>query len=215
MVIDKKILGQRIKNIRINRKETMEQFAQELDSGKSNVSKWERGNNIPNDITLAKIADLGNTTVELLTRPNTHERVKQLVEKLERDVRVDSRYKPLYYPGFKYSLIDEMTEIINGNFPIGEEYKYEGLNFDADNVVSEIIRNKIYDKDRTSRYLPFTSESSIEFATKELAFFSYDLTRILKENNANITLINDIEMQLTEARYNIEKLEDKYKYEGD
>ncbi|MHC0551394.1 helix-turn-helix domain-containing protein [Salinicoccus sp. CNSTN-B1] len=59
MDIDKKLLGQRIKNIRVNRQETMEQFAKKLNSGKSNVSKWESGKNVPNDITLKKIAELG------------------------------------------------------------------------------------------------------------------------------------------------------------
>lgn len=70
---DKKALGQRIKKIRVNLSMTMEKFAEalhkenpEIKPGKSNVSRWERGENTPNDLTLKAIADLGGITVEEL-----------------------------------------------------------------------------------------------------------------------------------------------------
>lgn len=67
-------LGQRIKEIRINLGETMEEFANTIRektdntqrTGKSNVSKWERGENIPNDITLKAIAALAGISVDEL-----------------------------------------------------------------------------------------------------------------------------------------------------
>src|SRR5699024_4898345 len=64
-----------IKEIRVNEKDTLESFSQKINkysggvikSGKSNVSRWEKGENIPNDITLKTIADIGKMTVtELL-----------------------------------------------------------------------------------------------------------------------------------------------------
>jgi len=66
MELNKQDIAQRIKKIRVDRNETMEQFAEKIESGKSNVSKWERGKNIPNEITLRKIADLGSISVEEL-----------------------------------------------------------------------------------------------------------------------------------------------------
>ncbi|MFB5068302.1 MAG: helix-turn-helix transcriptional regulator [Aerococcus sanguinicola] len=65
-------LGQRIKKIRVEKKMTLEQFAEAIKkntegaskTGKSNVSKWERSENVPNDITLKAIADLAGTTVD-------------------------------------------------------------------------------------------------------------------------------------------------------
>ncbi|MDT2864287.1 helix-turn-helix domain-containing protein [Vagococcus carniphilus] len=76
---NKKKLGQKIKDIRINRKETLEEFANQIKkktdftikTTKSNVSKWEKGLNIPNDITLNAIAELGHTTVEHLLNQDT------------------------------------------------------------------------------------------------------------------------------------------------
>ena len=71
-------LGERIKRIRVSRKETLEKFAENIikassnsvKTGKSNVSRWEKGLNKPNDITLQAIAKLGNTTVNQLLNSN-------------------------------------------------------------------------------------------------------------------------------------------------
>ncbi|MDO4775548.1 MAG: helix-turn-helix transcriptional regulator [Aerococcaceae bacterium] len=88
MTIDKKILGANIKKIRVNQRMTMEEFAKTISSysdfavtpGKSNVSRWERGENIPNDITLDAIAKIGNVTVDELTnRKNTRKSNLQLL----------------------------------------------------------------------------------------------------------------------------------------
>ena len=73
------LIGQRIKHIRVSRKETLEEFAENIvkvssnsvKTGKSNVSRWEKGLNKPNDITLQAIAKLGNTTVNQLLNSNT------------------------------------------------------------------------------------------------------------------------------------------------
>ena len=71
-------LGDRIKRIRVSRKETLEKFAENIikasdnsvKTGKSNVSRWEKGLNKPNDITLQAIAKLGNITVNQLLNSN-------------------------------------------------------------------------------------------------------------------------------------------------
>ncbi|WP_342388134.1 helix-turn-helix domain-containing protein [Salinicoccus bachuensis] len=206
MDIDKKVLGQRIKNIRVNRQETMEQFAKKLNSGKSNVSKWESGKNVPNDITLKKIAELGGVSTHHLTRPETHERVKQLVEKLEEDTNVDKRYKELYDINFKYNLIKEVTDIIEGQSTDSKNEHYKGMNFDADNVVLEIIRNKIYDSDKTQKYKPFNKRNTIWFVTEQINAMKYDIARILKDNNVSEELINNIVDELSQTQSNIEEL---------
>lgn len=73
----RKSVGRRIRFIRLNRGETMEEFAnlihqhnESLSPGKSNVSRWERGENIPNELTLKAIADIGNTTIDELLNEN-------------------------------------------------------------------------------------------------------------------------------------------------
>lgn len=71
-------VGERIKRIRVSRKETLEEFGNNISkiaegnikTSKSNVSKWEKGLNKPNDVALQAIAKLGNTSVNQLLNSN-------------------------------------------------------------------------------------------------------------------------------------------------
>lgn len=65
-------LGERIKQIRLDRGETTREFAEHLTASKGTVSKWENGKYEPNRKRLKKIAKLGNTTVDELLhgKPN-------------------------------------------------------------------------------------------------------------------------------------------------
>ena len=88
------LIGKRIKHIRVSRKETLEEFAENIirasnnsvKTGKSNVSRWEKGLNKPNDITLQAIAKLGNTTVNQLmnSNPLSDYSTDELLQELER-----------------------------------------------------------------------------------------------------------------------------------
>ena len=87
-------LGERIKRIRVSRKETLEEFGNNISNiaegniktSKSNVSKWEKGLNKPNDIALKAIAELGNTTVNQLlnSNPLSDYSTDELLQELER-----------------------------------------------------------------------------------------------------------------------------------
>lgn len=63
----KKAIGERIKLIRKKRGETLEQFGNAIGGVlKSNVSKWERGQSLPNNERIKKISELGNVSVNYL-----------------------------------------------------------------------------------------------------------------------------------------------------
>lgn len=89
-------LGQRIKNIRVTRKETLEQFANAIQKNaeksikttKSNVSKWEKGLNTPNDIALHSIASLGAVSVNYLLTGESDSKIKLLndIESLDKEI---------------------------------------------------------------------------------------------------------------------------------
>ncbi|SDI40612.1 helix-turn-helix domain-containing protein [Dolosicoccus paucivorans] len=72
MEVNKKLLGEEIKRIRISRLESQEEFSQKireitrLKTGRSGVSKWEKGYNTPSKKALKAIAQLGNMRVEKL-----------------------------------------------------------------------------------------------------------------------------------------------------
>ena len=67
----RKSVGRRIRFIRLNRGETMEEFSKHFTNAKSGtVSNWETGRNAPNKKRLNKIAELGGMTVEELINAN-------------------------------------------------------------------------------------------------------------------------------------------------
>ncbi len=59
-------LEQRIKEIRINLGETMEEFGKRFKTSKGAVSNWEKGRNLPNKANLKSIADLAGISVDEL-----------------------------------------------------------------------------------------------------------------------------------------------------
>lgn len=60
-------VGERIKSIRLNLGETMEQFGSRFNTSKGTVNNWEKNRNMPNKRNLARIALLGGITpIELV-----------------------------------------------------------------------------------------------------------------------------------------------------
>ena len=64
--INKKAVGLRIKSIRKANGDTLEQFGKSLNADKSLVSRWEKGQSIPNPERIKKIAESSNLTVNEL-----------------------------------------------------------------------------------------------------------------------------------------------------
>lgn len=64
--IDKKQVGQRIKDIRLEKGMTAKEFGSLLGANDSNVISWEKGRNLPNKERLKNIADLAGMTVQKL-----------------------------------------------------------------------------------------------------------------------------------------------------
>lgn len=82
--INKKAVGARIKQIRMNKGYTLEQFGKDPDinAERSNVSKWERGATLPNKARLEVIAKKGNMTVNELLYGNIEKDVEELYQRL-------------------------------------------------------------------------------------------------------------------------------------
>ncbi|MBO0481533.1 helix-turn-helix domain-containing protein [Candidatus Enterococcus courvalinii] len=83
---DKKRIGGRIQAIRISLGYTLEEFGENLTppASKSNVSRWEKGKNIPNKARLLSIAKLGGVSTEYLLLGEKKERDQEYyIEKLE------------------------------------------------------------------------------------------------------------------------------------
>ena len=66
--INKKYVGARIREIRLARGETLEEFGQLFGSSKGVVNNWEKGRNLPNKRRIKSIADMANISVQDLLR---------------------------------------------------------------------------------------------------------------------------------------------------
>ena len=74
-----KTTGERIKDIRLELGETLEQFGERFNTSKVTVFNWEKGRNLPNKSNLKKIAEIGGISVEELTATQSlGERIKRI-----------------------------------------------------------------------------------------------------------------------------------------
>ena len=80
--IDKKAVGRRIRHIRFCKSLTLEGFGKLFGADKSNVSKWELGQSLPNKKRLEIIAKIGNITLNELLYGNHEKDIEELYEGL-------------------------------------------------------------------------------------------------------------------------------------
>lgn len=64
--INKIVVGARIREIRLARGMTLEEFGNLFSASKSIASRWEKGKSIPNNIRIKAIADMANISVQEL-----------------------------------------------------------------------------------------------------------------------------------------------------
>lgn len=79
-MIDKKRVGKRIKEIRINQGLTLEKFGALVNATKSDVYRWEQGYHLPNKNRLKVIAMKGGIEVTELLQGNGKDSIKEIVE---------------------------------------------------------------------------------------------------------------------------------------
>lgn len=79
-MIDKKRVGKRIKEIRINQGLTLEKFGALVNATRSDVYRWEQGCHLPNKNRLKVIAMKGGIEVTELLQSTGQEAIKDIVE---------------------------------------------------------------------------------------------------------------------------------------
>ena len=80
MQVDKKMVGERIHQIRQQNGYSMEQFGKQIgDAPRGSVNSWEKGVNLPNKERLEMIAIMGNITVNQLLYGSFSEYVRDLI----------------------------------------------------------------------------------------------------------------------------------------
>jgi transcriptional regulator with XRE-family HTH domain len=133
MEINKVAVGQRIKEIRTDLGLSMAKFGELLgDMPRSSVNNWERGINLPKNETLAKIAEVGNTTNEyLLYGDQENQYIMELLEKKlnEADPRFASLIKEIAQqvePSDEAQMKNFINFLVNNITPLdaSDEYSY-------------------------------------------------------------------------------------------
>lgn len=76
----KKIVGKKIHDIRVNLGLTLEQFGKLVNAKKSDVYRWENGYHLPNKNRLKVIAMKGGIEVSQLLQGNGQEAIKDIIE---------------------------------------------------------------------------------------------------------------------------------------
>jgi putative DNA-binding phage protein len=82
------IIGEKIKEIRKNKKLTQARFGELLGVNKKTVILWEKGKSLPNKERLKNIAILGGTSVRELLKTNSLEQysINELFEELQKRI---------------------------------------------------------------------------------------------------------------------------------
>nr|DAW48299.1 MAG TPA: helix-turn-helix domain protein [Caudoviricetes sp.] len=96
--VQKKIVGKKIHDIRINLGLTLEKFGELFNASKSDVYRWEKGYHIPNKNRLKQIAMKGGVDVTQLLQGNGQEAIKDIIEifkSLKREEKEDCLTKLL------------------------------------------------------------------------------------------------------------------------
>lgn len=84
MKINKKAVGARIKQIRMNKGYTLEAFGKLFGAKKGNVQQWEKGRSLPNKERLASISKIADMTVNELLYGNSEKDIEELYQELIR-----------------------------------------------------------------------------------------------------------------------------------
>lgn len=97
MDIDKKDLGQRIKEIRLNKGKNLREFGEivgkelnEKPISDSIVSRWEKGISKPNPDRIKKIAEIGDVSVEKLLYGSLYNFIYLNIDKFDEYIRLDT-----------------------------------------------------------------------------------------------------------------------------
>lgn len=90
MQINNKLVGNRIKKIRSEKGMSQEEFGLLIKNAhKSLVSKWEKGQSLPNNDRLKRIAEIGETTVDFILYGSLDDYARNLLKELEKELHED------------------------------------------------------------------------------------------------------------------------------
>ncbi|EOH99191.1 hypothetical protein UAY_01968 [Enterococcus moraviensis ATCC BAA-383] len=201
MKIDLKATGNRIKEIRKQHNYSMAAFANLVgNSSASTVNNWEKGNNLPKQARLEKIAILGNTTADWLRYGDFNDYIKQLLAKatLKKELteeQLDQLIADLKKQKITYSQDLKILTLANELFPDLFESSYlVGLSQQPTSLIAEDFTTYHIEKDACYRadILPIIEDLLHDSPQKEInasiLFIVFNLLKRAEHSNEFLTI---------------------------
>lgn len=149
--MDKKDIGEKIKEIRLNRGMTLKEFGNLFDAAESIVLRWENGTSLPSKSRLKKLADLTGVSVSEFVSNHTGEKIKEI--RLEKGMTLEEFGKLFnagksnvkkWESGINLPTPERLLTIAKLGGMTVEQLLYENplAKFSTDELIAELERRK-------------------------------------------------------------------------
>lgn len=159
IIIDKKAVGSRIKQIRMNKGYTLEAFGKLFNVSKSNVLKWEQGQSLPNKERLANISKIADMTVNELLYGSIHEYLENNIDIFFRNNNILNSEMKSFFINDRKAIERAKEKAKSENIDIND---IESLNRICNDIIVEIKRR------------PSKIRDNIAYKSNELNLILYD-----------------------------------------
>ncbi|MBF0714666.1 helix-turn-helix domain-containing protein [Gemelliphila palaticanis] len=199
--IDKKAVGLRIKQLRLNKGYTLEEFGKLFGASKGNIQQWENGKSLPNKDRIKRISKLADITVNELLYGSVEEFVKNnyddIVNKefgsvaesilLTVNARTFSRYLSIVKDKHNLNIdsINDLDNFTNEIWDIINEYL---MKWNKGEKFEEFSKNIVFE--HYDKLLTFSEKSSLIYKSKNF------LEEIIKTENLPNQDINIIQQTI-------------------
>lgn len=152
--IDKKLIGERIKNIRQQKGMTLEEFGKMFGASKSNVRSWEIGKNLPNPERLKTIAKIADISVDTLLYGKMKERIAKIVSLI---AKTNPKFNSIDVRGVTRRIYHALPSMDYTNKELEEFIMHELETLFVDGIPQELTKSN-----------PTDFSDLISFYTKEI-----------------------------------------------
>lgn len=152
--IDKKLIGERIKNIRQQKGMTLEEFGKMFGASKSNVRSWEIGKNLPNPERLKTIAKIADISVDTLLYGKMKERIAKIVSLIS---KTNPKFNSIDVRGVTRRIYHALPSMDYTNKELEEFIMHELETLFVDGIPQELTKSN-----------PTDFSDLISFYTKEI-----------------------------------------------
>ena len=152
--IDKKLIGERIKNIRQQKGMTLEEFGKMFGASKSNVRSWEIGKNLPNPERLKTIAKIADISVDTLLYGKMKERISKMLSQI---AKTNPKFNSIDVRGVTRRVYHALPSLDYTNKELEEFIMHELETLFVDGVPQELTKSK-----------PTDFSDMVKFYTKEI-----------------------------------------------